>query len=714
MAANNSDEKKQNMLAGDSASGHSSFGSDPLINKILADRYQILSLIGSGGWGNVYKATHLVLKKLVAIKVLHEHHQQDAAGLRRLEKEARALSRIENMHVVQVLDFQWSPVPFIAMEYFDGMPLSKGLRENGKLAPDIAIELFLQVADALKSANGLGIVHRDLKPANILLRFKKGRVQAKVLDFGLAKSLEEGMVSEKLTATGELLGSPAYMSPEQWSGRCEHRSDLYALGCIMYEVLAGVPAFSAKFGVDYMNKHLKDYPPKFKELDAKMVLPTGLESVVRKCLQKDPVNRYHTASALIVDLQKIREGKDPHIVLDEEKTIRGTKHLIPFVLTGTAVALILSLCAFCFKQELLQSYCNYVLKEADSELQKGATDDATGHYRTALNLSPQLKSPEEVQRHSLRKLVLLADMNKESLASRALQKRYLPMIGSVDTMPNLMLILERSEQCKEKGDLPLARKLALEAMELAHHTAPGGFAEAQCATALGDMVFLLKDYSFAKKCYEMSEEISSKYFDSGTVFLDEERQALVKVRGALELASAQERVTKQKKSREIEERAKSVEGAKLQLAMERKDKLEKTASSVDASDYRFSNENTRKSDEYQSTRFVNDSFAKLLRERNYTGAENRNEVDAIKERMKMGESAADLRQDWIRLGELYYGYAARDSSYYKAADLCYSKGIARERYSNYDLSMDVKTHIVRTKRVLRKTDEANKLAEDWF
>ena len=197
----------------------------------------------------------------------------------------------------------------MVMEYFDGISLGNWLKEKGPLKWDLAVELFMQICDGLSNARELGLVHRDLKPGNVLLKLEDNRLRSKVLDFGIARLIDEGSLREKLTATGEILGSPPYMAPEQWAGRSDHRSDLYSLGCIMYEVLSGKPAFSAQYGIDYLNKHLSGYPPRLKEVDRDLDFPDILEDVVRKCIQKSPGNRYQTSEALKADLKKVRDGR---------------------------------------------------------------------------------------------------------------------------------------------------------------------------------------------------------------------------------------------------------------------------------------------------------------------------------------------------------------------------------------------------------------------
>jgi serine/threonine protein kinase len=308
---------KEKAALGQFRSAEPSIRLDQFIGLVLADRYQIVELIGSGGWGNVYRASHLTLNKDLAIKIVHRHLLKDELNLKRFDQEALLLSKIESTYVVRIIDYGFEPAPFIVMEYFPGIPLSEWLKNNGRMPAQMAIEMFIQLCNALYTAESLRIVHRDLKPSNILLKSNCDEVQCKILDFGLAKLLDPEAPGEKITSTGEILGSPAYMSPEQWNGQCDHRSDIYSLGCIMYEVLTGHPPFSAQSGVEYMARHLSDMPAQISQPGARSSYQAGLEVVVTKCMQKSPANRYQSSLACREDLIKLKAGQKPSITLLE-------------------------------------------------------------------------------------------------------------------------------------------------------------------------------------------------------------------------------------------------------------------------------------------------------------------------------------------------------------------------------------------------------------
>ncbi|MCB9470106.1 MAG: serine/threonine protein kinase [Candidatus Obscuribacterales bacterium] len=233
---------------------------------LFAEKYQIDSLLGTGGMSSVYKAHHLDLKKDFAIKVLKNASGTEA--LKRFKREAQATSSLNHKNIVGVTDFGIAPDgrSYIVMEFVEGESLSELVRRMGSLTPKVSSYLITQICDGLIHAHEAGIVHRDLKPANIMLvKNKQDGITAKIVDFGLAKILDDGMdKSQQLTQTGECFGSPLYMSPEQCLGTTvDHRADIYALGCIAYECLTGAPPIIGTTILDTFNRHLKDPPPPF-------------------------------------------------------------------------------------------------------------------------------------------------------------------------------------------------------------------------------------------------------------------------------------------------------------------------------------------------------------------------------------------------------------------------------------------------------------------
>jgi hypothetical protein len=264
--------------------------------------YEIEAPLGAGGMGEVYRARDPRLDRAVAIKVLPESFASDADRLRRFEQEARTVAALSHPNILGVYDIgQYQGSPYMVCELLDGETLREKMKD-GPMPQRRAIEYASQIAEGLAAAHDKGVVHRDLKPENVFIT-KDGRV--KVLDFGLAKlsAVQSGRATggEGATATvpvhttpGMVLGTAGYMSPEQVRGKdVDARTDVFALGAILYEMLSGRRAFRGESSVETMNAILKDDPP---ELDTdKLKLSPGLERITRRCLEKEPARRFHSA-----------------------------------------------------------------------------------------------------------------------------------------------------------------------------------------------------------------------------------------------------------------------------------------------------------------------------------------------------------------------------------------------------------------------------------
>ena len=270
---------------------------DPYLGNILADRFEIIDIIGKGGMGVVYLARHQVLDRLVAIKMLQAELTQDEASVKRFQQEAKAASHLNHPHLITLHDFGVTPTkqPFLVMEYLEGVSLLDVLREEGPMEPKRAVKIFSAAADGLNHAHTVGILHRDLKPSNILLINHQGDKDfVKIVDFGLAKLMPwSGKESQHLTKTGEVFGSPIYMSPEQCMGKeLRPTSDIYSLGITLFECLTGKPPFRGTNSIQTASKHMTEPPPSFREVRPDLPLPEGLEKVVLKCLSKNPSDRF--------------------------------------------------------------------------------------------------------------------------------------------------------------------------------------------------------------------------------------------------------------------------------------------------------------------------------------------------------------------------------------------------------------------------------------
>ena len=277
---------------------------DALFGQVLADRYRVLDLIGKGGMGKVYLAEHVALGKRVAVKVLNQAYTHRPDQVKRFLREAQAASKIGHENVIDVIDFGEMPngSVFFAMEHLQGEDLGKLLRRNGALPWSRARRILLQICRALQAAHAKGILHRDMKPENCFVIHRNGmRDFVKVLDFGIAKVLEENrQVSHTLTQAGALIGTPEYMAPEQVQGEAaDVRMDIYALGCIMYQLLTGQLPFSDKtmFGVLSQQVNVRPVPPRQLAPDAD--IPPEVEAIILKAMEKDRALRFQTMAELI-------------------------------------------------------------------------------------------------------------------------------------------------------------------------------------------------------------------------------------------------------------------------------------------------------------------------------------------------------------------------------------------------------------------------------
>lgn len=279
---------------------------DPFIGQTIADNVEILKDIGSGASGTVYKAKQNPLGRMVAVKILQTQLVSDLEKVRRFEREAKAVSMLVHPNVVSLFDYGLLPRPYMVMEYVDGRKLEDICKEE-HLSFHAAIRIGTQICDALEAAHQLGIIHRDLKPANIMISGRdEEEYVVKILDFGLAKLVQESETdAPALTKTGDIIGSPPYMSPEQCLGKTpDHRSDIYSLGCMMYEFFTGQRPFVCNSAADYMTKHTMEDPKAFLDVNPKLILPQIVEDVVLKALEKDPARRQQTMAEFKNDLEK--------------------------------------------------------------------------------------------------------------------------------------------------------------------------------------------------------------------------------------------------------------------------------------------------------------------------------------------------------------------------------------------------------------------------
>jgi eukaryotic-like serine/threonine-protein kinase len=283
---------------------------DDSIGRIIAGKYRVEQMIGEGGMGKVYKATQLALDKPVVLKVLRQALLGDERTVARFQREAKAASRLNHPNSISVLDFGQADdgAMFIAMEYIQGKDLHQILSREWPLPESRVMRLLSQVLSALADAHSAGVIHRDLKPENIMVSQSRSEPDfVKVLDFGIAKIVdgtdEDGPA---LTRAGFVCGTPEYMSPEQARGaKLDHRSDLYAVGVILYQLVSGLLPFDSDSAVGFATKHLTEIPPPPTKRRPEARVSPAMERLIMKALSKNPDERPQTAEQFRAELLAI-------------------------------------------------------------------------------------------------------------------------------------------------------------------------------------------------------------------------------------------------------------------------------------------------------------------------------------------------------------------------------------------------------------------------
>jgi serine/threonine protein kinase/tetratricopeptide (TPR) repeat protein len=312
---------------------------------VLAGRYEILKLLGEGGMGAVYKAMDRELNRPVALKVIRPELASNASILARFKQELLLAREVTHRNVIRIFDLgDADGVKFITMEFIEGEDLRALIKERKKVSSEDAVEIIQQVCRALEAAHGVGVIHRDLKPQNIM-REESGRVV--VMDFGLARTIG----NDGMTQTGTLVGTMEYMSPEQALAKeLDQRSDLFTLGLILYEMLAGVTPFHAESAVASLIKRNSERAIPVSDHDGK--IPRALSNIVSKCLERDPAARYQNATELLRDLDAW-QGKSAAATLGFQPAVEPWGRTIHWPLvTGIAAVLLLATIGYVFRGPL--------------------------------------------------------------------------------------------------------------------------------------------------------------------------------------------------------------------------------------------------------------------------------------------------------------------------------------------------------------------------
>lgn len=284
---------------------------DPFLGMILDGKYELVELVGGGGSGVVYKANHCLLDKTVAVKMLFPHMVGRQLVVRRFQQEAMSTAALSHPNIIKISDFGTGEQgqPYLVMEFLEGKSLAETLEAHGALSTGIALDIIIQATTGLCHAHNKGIIHRDLKPNNLMMLGDiDDTFTVKIVDFGLAKPNRQEERLAKITVTGEVFGSPAYMSPEQCRGEAvDHQADIYSLGCVLFELLSNRPPYTGTDPIDVIFQHCASEPPKFTVEGDNPEINDFLKRILLSCLAKTKQERYQTATQLLDDLQKFEQ-----------------------------------------------------------------------------------------------------------------------------------------------------------------------------------------------------------------------------------------------------------------------------------------------------------------------------------------------------------------------------------------------------------------------
>ena len=321
-------------------------------SRLIDGKYQILDRLGVGGMGEIFKVRHIHLNELRVIKIMRPNVASDDQGLQRFLQEARTSTTIKDKNLAMLYDFAQldDGSYYMVWEFIDGTNIQKWIFQNGAMPPRLTVEISIQALHGLEHLHSMGLIHRDISPENIMLsQDHHGKLLVKVIDFGIAKSLAEGDSGQGLTQTGMFLGKLKYASPEQagYLKEGEHldpRSDLYSFGIVMYEMLAGRAPFQATNPHGYILKHVTEKPAPIAELNPEVRIPSQLEALVMRSLEKSRDNRFATAADFATALEAIRNTVPPdqkYGLGERMVTLSGAKTIsdLPKYKTGQAATM---------------------------------------------------------------------------------------------------------------------------------------------------------------------------------------------------------------------------------------------------------------------------------------------------------------------------------------------------------------------------------------
>ncbi len=414
---------------------------DQLIGQTIEGKYVLIEKIGQGGMACVFLGQHLLMQREVAIKLMLPQFSSDEHFIERFQREAQLASRLRSPHIVTTYDFGRTKdgIFYLVMDFVKGRSLSKALRDKGALPMDVALDYIRQVAKALQVAHREGIVHRDLKPDNVVLaQTPEGGEMVQVLDFGIARMVDEKPDMKQLTQTGAMVGTPPYMSPEQFGLEGPDgkplkpgtTSDLYSLGIMMHELLTGKLPFSGKTLAEFYNLHTQEPPP---ALDAKF--PPEVQNLVAMALAKQPSERFQSADEIITiinDILGVTEtptvtgGRSVDELHKQLRKRRRARQGFPLALAA-GIAVLIGVIAG-VADSLYKNSESVLVKKLQSQNPAEEMAARDRLYQLAKNgsssLAPRLlavaqsSAPEHARFHALAMLKLLKDSKADELAAK--------------------------------------------------------------------------------------------------------------------------------------------------------------------------------------------------------------------------------------------------------------------------------------------------------
>jgi len=353
-----------------------------MVGDVVAGRYELEELVGTGGMSSVFRAHDTLLERHVALKILHEHYTSDEAYVERFRREARAVAGLSHPNIVTVIDRgEQDGRQFIVFEYIDGESLKQLVDRTGPLAVDQAVALTLQIARALAFAHQQGLVHRDVKPQNVLLN-DDGR--AKVTDFGIARSLD---VQQGMTQSGTVMGTSDYIAPEQARGeRVDEQTDVYSLGVVLYELLTGEVPFPGENFVAVAMRHINEPPPSARERRPDVSL--RLDAAIRRAMAKEPGERFRSMGDFVGELEAaldVGPDEDTGTIVLPGRPRRRRRVLRPLLLLLLAVAVLGAIAG-----------AAYLVKRSSDHKSGGTAHPSTVHLRAIATYDPP---PGDGQEH---------------------------------------------------------------------------------------------------------------------------------------------------------------------------------------------------------------------------------------------------------------------------------------------------------------------------